>query len=50
MIDKYIYKILDWITTFQLSKDSPLRDGMFWWIVTASIIYLGVLFWGITRG
>lgn len=50
MIDKFIYETLNWITSIKIAKDSPFRDGMFWYILITAIIYFGVLFWGITRG
>jgi len=33
----------------RIKKNSHLRDSMFWYIVIVSIIYFGVMFWGIAK-
>jgi hypothetical protein len=49
MIDKIVYETLRWFDHIKLAKDSPLRDSMFWFIIITTIIYFGLLIWGITK-
>lgn len=35
---------------FKLKKDSCLRDSLFWYSVIVTIIYFGVLGWGMAQG
>ena len=47
MLDKFIYRFLDWITN--IKKDSHLRDSMFWYITIITIVFFSMLFWGVAR-
>ena len=33
----------------KIKKDSYLRDSMFWYIVVITVIYFGMLIWGVAR-
>jgi hypothetical protein len=48
-LDKIVYETLNKVTRIKIAKDSPLRDSMFWYLIIITIIYMGVIFWGITR-
>ena len=49
MLDKFIYRFLDWVTNIKIKKDSHLRDSMFWYIVIISIVFFGSLFLGMAK-
>ena len=49
MLDKFIYRFLDWVNNIKIKKDSHLRDSMFWYIVIISIVFFGSLFLGIAK-